>query len=78
MKKHLIDVYISDNCTECDQLVNYLSELNISFNKKNTTVNKENLRQLQQENIYITPTIIIDNYYRIIGFQQGKIKQLLR
>ncbi|QGH33108.1 hypothetical protein GI584_03150 [Gracilibacillus salitolerans] len=78
MKNQQIDVYISDNCRECDQLVNYLTQLNIPFNTKNTTVNKENLRQLQEANIYLTPTIIIDNYYRIIGFQEGKLRQLIR
>ncbi|WP_163582687.1 glutaredoxin family protein [Gracilibacillus saliphilus] len=78
MKQQQIDVYVSDNCTECDQLVQYLTQRNISFQIKNTTVNKENLWQLQQENIYITPTVIIDNDYRIIGFQESKLKQLLR
>jgi arsenate reductase-like glutaredoxin family protein len=77
MKEQQIDVYVSDNCTECDQLVQYLTQRNIRFQIKNTTVNKENLWQLQQENIYITPTIIIDNDYRIIGFQESKLKQLL-
>ncbi|MGP4039910.1 thioredoxin family protein [Gracilibacillus sp. D59] len=77
MEKQQIDVYISDNCAECDQLVSYLKQLNISFNTKNTTVNKKNLRQLQKENIYITPTIIIDNYYCIMGFQEGEIQKIL-
>lgn len=78
MEDQRIDVYISDNNTECERLVDFLQEADISFSLKNTTENKQHLTDLQKNNIFITPAIIIDDHYQVIGFQPDKIRRFLR
>ncbi|GAB2555854.1 thioredoxin family protein [Gracilibacillus alcaliphilus] len=72
-----IDVYISDNCAECEKLIQFLEEANLSFYEKNTTKDKQNLMELQQQNVFITPAVIIDDHHPIIGFQPDKIIRLV-
>ncbi|MDX8046320.1 hypothetical protein SH601_10045 [Gracilibacillus sp. S3-1-1] len=75
--RHQIDVYISDDCLESQRMVDYLSNYDIPINVKNTTIDKDNLRQLQEEGIYLTPAMVIDHHYSVIGFQENKIKNML-
>ncbi|SHN31875.1 thioredoxin family protein [Gracilibacillus kekensis] len=77
MKKQ-IELYISDNCSEATQLIEFLNKMKIHFSIKNTTDNKDYLYELHTQNIYITPALIIDEYYQVLGFQQKKIEKLLR
>ncbi len=77
MEKQQIDIYISDNCAESNQLIDFLQQKNVDFSIKNTSKNKDYLHELQQKNIYITPTVILDNYYSVLGFQQDKISEML-
>ncbi|WP_058305789.1 thioredoxin domain-containing protein [Gracilibacillus massiliensis] len=76
--KQQIEIFISDNCAESTQLIDFLNKKSIDFFIKNTTDNKDYLYELHNQNIYITPALIIDKYYQVIGFQQNKIEKLLR
>ncbi|UOQ49138.1 thioredoxin family protein [Gracilibacillus caseinilyticus] len=77
MRHKHVSLYVSDNCEECDQIMDYISNLDISFDVKNTTEDKCHLSELQEHDIYITPAVIIDNYYQIIGFNKDRINQIL-
>ncbi len=72
-----IKVYVSERSKECDQLVDYLEDNNVSFLTKNVTNNKETLRELQQYNIYSTPTMVIDEKHHVIGFHKDSIDHYL-
>ncbi|SHM63577.1 glutaredoxin family protein [Gracilibacillus kekensis] len=75
--KKTIKVYISENNKECDQLINYLNKYNVSFLTINVTENKDALYELQKENIYLTPAIIIDDKNHIIGYHPESIDKHL-
>ncbi|UOQ84268.1 thioredoxin family protein [Gracilibacillus salinarum] len=75
-QKH-VSLYVSDNCEECEQIKEYIHNLDINFDVKNTTEDKRHLSELQEHDIYITPAVIIDDYYQIIGFNKDKINRIL-
>lgn len=72
-----IRVYISDDCPECEQLIEFLEGSKVAYQLKNVSEEKENLKELHKENMYVTPAVIINQHYRILGFQKDKIAQLL-
>lgn len=72
-----VKVYISEDCSECEELLAFLYEKNINYEEKNITKRREYLNELHQQNIFLTPVLIINHHYRILGFQKEKIVQLL-
>ncbi|MBM7571090.1 glutaredoxin family protein [Aquibacillus albus] len=72
MKQEEVVVYVSDSCKECEKVLSWLDEQNISYTKKNTTKNKEYLKELQKERVYATPAIFTKKY-KILGFQKSKL-----
>ncbi|GAE93543.1 hypothetical protein JCM21714_2630 [Gracilibacillus boraciitolerans JCM 21714] len=78
MEKQQIDIYISNNCNESNEAIDYLTQRNIDFSIKNISQHKEYLYELHQQEIYITPAIIIDKNHQILGFQQNKITELIK
>lgn len=75
--KRKVKVYTSEGCAECDELVLFLDQENIPYEHKNITENREYLKELHRQNIYLTPVVIINHQYFILGFQKDKIAQLL-
>ncbi|RCW73042.1 glutaredoxin family protein [Saliterribacillus persicus] len=69
-------VYTSENCDECQNVMDYLTELNIEFEEKNTTHDRNFLKELQQKNVYVTPAVFINDRC-ILGLRKHKIKNAL-
>ncbi|WP_182200735.1 glutaredoxin family protein [Paraliobacillus salinarum] len=68
-----ITIYVSNNCSESNKLVNFLEEKNVDYEKKNITEDKKYLKDLQTQNIYATPVTMI-NDQTILGFQKRKLE----
>lgn len=77
MSEKEIVVYISDDCDESTQIIDYLIELSVDYNVKNVTRNREYLTELQARNVYAAPAIFI-NEQVVLGFQKDKIKRLIQ
>ncbi|SEN82698.1 Glutaredoxin [Amphibacillus marinus] len=71
-----VTVYVSDNCPECEQVIDLIEQFNISYTKKNISENKTYLSELQEHNIYATPAVMMNNE-KILGFQKYKIEYLI-
>lgn len=71
-----VKVYTSRDCPECDELLAFLDEKKINYEERNITENREFLKELHRQNIFLTPCLIINQHYRILGFQKDKIVQL--
>ncbi|WP_407271767.1 glutaredoxin family protein [Radiobacillus sp. PE A8.2] len=76
MENQDIVVYISNDCSQCDELVSQLDEWGVKYQQKNTTENANFLKDLQKQKIYATPAVFIGNQ-KILGFQKNKLKQEL-
>lgn len=72
-----ITVYISDDCDESTQIIDYLNELSVEYNEKNVTKNREYLTELQARNVYSVPATFINNQV-VLGFQKDKIRHLIQ
>ncbi|KAB8137965.1 glutaredoxin family protein [Gracilibacillus oryzae] len=76
MKHHEVHVYVSEDCKECDDLLDFLEEKNVKHISKNTSKNKEYLEEMQKENIYMTPVMNVRGKW-VQGFQTKQINQVL-
>ncbi|WP_163538952.1 glutaredoxin domain-containing protein [Gracilibacillus sp. YIM 98692] len=72
-----IQVFVSDGCQECNQLVTFLEEYNVPFHLINTSENRDNLEKLQENGLYLTPAVIVSKHCRLLGFQRNKLKEVL-
>jgi len=78
MSHKKVTVYISDDSNKCDQLLIELDKLDINYETKNVTSNKNFMKELQNEGVYGTPATFIGNHKSpILGVQKNKIKQTL-
>lgn len=77
MKEQNIRVYVSNNCTESNKLINLLEELDVAYEQKNVTENKSYMKELQAQKIYATPVAMINNN-KVLGFQKNKLMDVLR
>lgn len=72
-----ITVYTGDECSESNQMISLLEELEVKYNEKNVSKNREYLTELQSRNIYSTPAIFIGEQV-LLGFQSQKTQQLIQ
>ena len=77
MQEQNIQVYVSNNCTESNKLIQLLEELGVSHERKNVTENKAYMRELQKQNIYATPVAMVNNN-KVLGYQKSRLKDVLR
>ncbi|GEM02335.1 Glutaredoxin [Halolactibacillus halophilus] len=71
-----VHVYVSDECDECDRMVDLLNKEAVDYELKNISSDKEHLRELQKQHVYATPALIVKGK-KVLGFQEQRIKQLL-
>lgn len=76
MEDRAVKVYVSNNCTESNKLIHFLHELDVDCEVKNITDNKDYLKELQEQHIYATPVVMI-NEHTILGFQKRKLEHEL-
>lgn len=69
-------VYISDNCIECEKMMDLLDAENVAYELKNISEDKQYLHDLQKQHVYATPALIVKGK-KVLGFQEQRIKQLL-
>ncbi|CQR48278.1 Glutaredoxin [Paraliobacillus sp. PM-2] len=74
--KQQVTIYVSNNCSESNKLIHFLKELGISYEIKNITEDKKNLKELQEQHIYATPVTMVNNH-KILGFQKHKLESEL-
>ncbi|WP_176466474.1 glutaredoxin family protein [Terribacillus saccharophilus] len=76
MRHRNVEVYISDNCKQCEQVMNQLDKWDISYSVKNITNAPAVLKEMQAHFIYSTPLVLIDGE-KVHGFQKNKLQQML-
>ena len=72
-----ITVYTSDNFHESKEIMHFLDELSVEYEEKNISHDRTHLRELQEQNVYSAPAVLINDKI-ILGFQKDKIRRLLR
>ena len=78
MNNQNVVIYISDNSTFCNKVINLMEEHDVSYKVKNVSQNKEYMRELQRDGIYGTPALFIDGEKRsILGYQKNRILKAL-
>lgn len=70
MKK--VTLFISEGSKASVRLKAFLDENDVSYELKNVTKDKEYLKELQEMNVFGTPTIFIDGK-KIEGNQENKV-----
>ncbi|WP_163971727.1 glutaredoxin family protein [Oceanobacillus halotolerans] len=76
MNNRDITIYISNNSQVCENLITQLDQWGVVYKLKNISEHPSYREELQQENIFGTPTMFIDGE-AILGFQKNRIKQVL-
>lgn len=79
MTKHQAIVYVSDHCSSCQSLLEYLDKHRIIYTKRNVTKKSTYMRDLQRLNIFGTPVLFTcDDQQPILGFQEALIAKRLK
>ncbi|MFB1051751.1 glutaredoxin family protein [Paraliobacillus sp. JSM ZJ581] len=74
--KQEVIIYVSNNCSESNKLIDFLKQANIAYKLKNITEDKKYLKELQEQHIYATPVTQINDRV-ILGFQKRKLESEL-
>lgn len=78
MRNKEVIIYVSEDSTPCEKLLNKMDKWDISYQTKNVTHNKAYMKELQEKGIFGTPaTFIEDQNSVILGVQESKIKYAL-
>lgn len=78
MKQPKVLVYISNDSKECEKVIRFLQEWDITYQIKNVNEQRGNMKELQKLGIYGTPAIFVDGEKEpILGFQKNKLKYKL-
>ena len=73
-----VTVYSTNNCPWCTVAKNFLKEKNIKFIEKNVQNNREYAQEMIKKSGQMGVPVIEIGSEIIIGFDQAKIKQLLK
>lgn len=78
MSKQNVTLYISDNSSYCNKVINLMKEHDVSFQVKNVTQNRKYMKELQNDGIYGTPALFIMGEEQfILGYQKARILKAL-
>jgi len=78
MGKKPVVTYVSNNSSQCEELVKQLGEWEIDYELKNVSEEHGYLQELQKMNIFGTPTTIVKNTNQVIlGFPKGELRRAL-
>lgn len=71
-------VYISENNTSCNKVIQLIEEQDVSYKVKNVSKHKDYMKELQKNGIYGTPALFIKGQdYFILGYQKNRIIKAL-
>lgn len=73
--QHVV-VYTSDKCVQCKRVVEKLDDWGVDYEERNISADRSFIKELQENKIYGTPATFIGNY-RVLGFQEYKLKKAL-
>ncbi|HLS07807.1 glutaredoxin family protein [Lentibacillus sp.] len=76
MNEQEVIVYISENSSQCENLLEQLNQMDIHYKKRNVTEHRKYLVELQEEGIFGTPATFVDEKV-VLGAQVNKIKHAL-
>lgn len=77
MEKHKVIVYSTDSCPWCHRAKDFLKEHNIEFEDVNVGKDQEKAKEMVEKSGQMgVPVLEIDGEI-VIGFDEGKIKNLL-
>ncbi|TCT20375.1 ribonucleoside-diphosphate reductase class Ib glutaredoxin subunit [Melghiribacillus thermohalophilus] len=65
-------VYTSENCAQSRKVIQFLEHYQISYVEKNVTGNEKYLKELQDQSIYGTPVVYVNQVY-IQGYQKNRL-----
>jgi glutaredoxin len=72
-------IYVSDDHQDSTKVVQLVKEYDVSFQIKNVTQNIEDMKEMQNNGVYGTPVLFIEEGKdSILGFQQERIRHALR
>lgn len=78
MNNKTVVTYISNNSSQCEELLRQLDEWEIEYELKNVSEKHSYLQELQQMNIFGTPvTIVKEESQVILGFPEGELRRAL-
>lgn len=76
MNENQVVVYISNDSSDCNQIITRLNEWDVDFQTKNISDNHEYREELQERGVFGTPATIVGNEV-ILGSQINKLKHSL-
>lgn len=71
-----VDIFTSSTCQYCKMAKEFFKENNVDFVEHNITTNPEAKKELIQKGYRGVPVIVINGEY-IVGFDKGKVSNLL-
>lgn len=71
-----VTIYTSSTCGYCTAAKQYLSEKGVSYTEKNISTDTSARKELMQKGHMGVPVIIVDGE-EIVGFDRGRLEQLL-
>ncbi|MUV38486.1 hypothetical protein JNUCC1_02324 [Lentibacillus sp. JNUCC-1] len=69
-----IVVYVSNNCSSSETVINQLERWNVDYKAKNVSKDQEIMSELQEQGIFGTPATFVGNE-PILGPQLSKLKR---
>lgn len=70
-------VFTSDTCGYCHMAKDYLNEINVDFEERNVSSDKEARKELMSKGFMGVPVIYVDDEV-IQGFDKNKLDELLK
>ncbi len=70
-------VFTSDTCGYCHMAKDYLNEINVEFEERNVSSDKEARKELMSKGFMGVPVIYVDEEV-IQGFDKNKLDELLK
>ncbi len=71
-----ITLYTTTGCPLCERYRDLLTEKSKPFTEKNTTENPDYLDELEERDIFVVPTVIVDDK-AVAGFRPNSLLELL-
>ncbi|ENH96382.1 hypothetical protein J416_11080 [Gracilibacillus halophilus YIM-C55.5] len=75
MKQPQVLVYINHD-HESRQLLEFLDDQQVPYQKKDVSASRDYLQELQTYNIYVTPAVVVGKQ-KILGFQKQRLRDIL-
>jgi len=71
-------VYTSSSCPYCKKVKNFLREHSVTFKEINLNFHRSAARELKEKTGQTGVPVILAGNYKIIGFDENKLRRILR